>query len=766
MDSLAEDDFVDDFSPGDPPEVSDQPPVDDFVDDGAVQEPAPVTNDADPKGKDASSKRSSEREVEGMKVVDRPIRTKPVKDTVVPRRQPMRKSDPVRRPSTAASAERPPRPPQMRPSTVIHRDTKDAPEQGASIMTYNPALPARFRDPLTIEAMRRLGIIVSDIQYPSEATLNLYSHDPEFRSMARKELCAQVDELVEQVKEKREELRRQAEEERNERKEKKRTRSPKEANEFLAAEQRRIDRMAEEQRRDMENMLIGALLHGEENKAEEERQKKQAQLAKEREAAADKRRKDEMEAKLRRQQELERYEEERRKKEDQERIRMEEDMKRRQKRVEEERSKKKKNAAEEEKKRLDKIENAARKIALMQEEKKKEYERKDQEAQKREVARQKKLKEEQKRLASIREQRQAYMEDLLQRTRLAQLEQIEKRRKEAEEKDKRSEVVLKRCEESLASKLKDMAEREQKKAKIAVEVRQKKAEEWQENAKSIQDREKRAVVRIQEMEKQKKEQYDESRRSYDEGVARRQDEMKKQLELQHEKSRELVKQQDERLVEIQKQRDLQERKRAKQAMMDRLIREKRKSAAFRAERQREAEKQDVKVKYDAHIRRIEENAQSREQARAIVAIQKKKLGLQREELIRQMEAFRMKKGDDELYVKQIAANFGINFDDLKKKIEERKAGKSPSTLPALQPDCNASQQPTQRNSTKNEKRECENKRESLDTQKERTQGARKAMVHEDPRFKHKEGGEKNQTRAKRESVENNARPHNSENNKG
>ena len=704
MDSLGEDDFVDDVSP---PEAQDE---------ATNSSPDPVTEpdpssepktDPDPpqsvsgtdpikpaeapnvpnvpqtdseRPSDANPKESSAT-VQGMKVIDRLARPKAI--TSIPKRPNTRDLN-AKRPATAASTERPPRPPPMRPSTITHREDKEPVEQGTSIMTYNPALPARFRDPFTIEAMRLLGILVSDIEYPSEATLKMYSHDPEFRSIARKELCAQVDELIEQIKQKREQLRKQAKEQKSARTNQTRPASPsKEENGFLEAEQKRLDRMSDVQRRDMENILLGVMIKSEEAKADELKREREAQIAKEREAAAAKLKKDVLEAKMRRQQELERHQEEMRKKQEEERIRMEEDAKRREKIVEEERMKKKRNAEEEEKKRLEKIENAARNLAQIQEERRKEYEKKDQEAQKREIARQKKLEEEQKRMAEIREQRKAYMEDLIRRTRLAQLEQIEKRRKEAEEKDKKSENILKRHEESLVAKRKEIAEREEKKAKVAVEVRQKIAEEWRESAKAVQEKEIRAAIRVQEVERKKKEKCEESRRSFDETLLKKQDEKRKQQEIQNEKNRELTKQQDERLVEIQKQRDLQERQRAKQAMIDRLARERKKSAAFRAERQREAEKLEVKVRYDAHIRRIEENAQTREHARAIAAMHQKKLGLQREEMVKQLDAFRMKKGDDELFVRQVAANFGINFEDLKRKLEERKMRKSPSLLPSL-----------------------------------------------------------------------------------
>lgn len=78
--------------------------------------------------------------------------------------------------------------------------------QGGSITNFNPSFPPKFTDQFTIEAMRQLGIVECDIVYPSEATLNLYSHDNEIRKIARRDKVNQVDHLISQIKERRNKL--------------------------------------------------------------------------------------------------------------------------------------------------------------------------------------------------------------------------------------------------------------------------------------------------------------------------------------------------------------------------------------------------------------------------------------------------------------------------------------------------------------------------------------------------------------------------------
>jgi hypothetical protein len=77
--------------------------------------------------------------------------------------------------SEPSRAERPPHNPGA-PLPPEARQPAALPEgQGGSIADFNPSLPPCFTDPYTLEAMRLLGIVEGDLQYPSDVALNTYS---------------------------------------------------------------------------------------------------------------------------------------------------------------------------------------------------------------------------------------------------------------------------------------------------------------------------------------------------------------------------------------------------------------------------------------------------------------------------------------------------------------------------------------------------------------------------------------------------------------
>jgi hypothetical protein len=59
---------------------------------------------------------------------------------------------------------------------------------------------------LTKTALINLGLKEENLFYPNDSELNLYTHDPDLKELARKKLCSLVDKRIQDVFDERQQL--------------------------------------------------------------------------------------------------------------------------------------------------------------------------------------------------------------------------------------------------------------------------------------------------------------------------------------------------------------------------------------------------------------------------------------------------------------------------------------------------------------------------------------------------------------------------------
>jgi hypothetical protein len=549
------------------------------------------------------------------KVVPLPSALSPPKPTAVAPRLPAAKIRRIERPtSQSARPERPahnpgaPLPPEARKPGALPEG------QGGSIIDFNPAIPACFVDPYTIEAMRVLGIVDSDIQYPSDWTLNTYSRDPEFREIARKELCARVDELIAAIKEKRNSLR-QANTARRDSPPAAEGRSSPPTNPFLEEHARKV---AVIEKREVQTVLIDLLVKAEARKSIDIRN----EVERRRRAALERKQQDAFERG--------------------------------------------------EQRRLAQVAAGAQRIAALQAQREKEIEEREKLAKQRDRERIKRFQEEIQKMADTRAEKATRVQEQLAKAHEAQRAEIEARRLEAAEKDRRVEEARRRHEDGVAAKRREFAVKEQQRLANSIEARRKADEEFELAAQEYRRKEAEFAARHADLTKLRHEKAAESVRSYDANLNRAKQNREEFNSCAQAKSKGSVQECDEKITSIEKQKAVHDRERARQALIERIRREQRGSTASRLERQRNAGRQDRNAKLDEHFRRIEQTASETASMREMAIAKRAKLDIELDNVMAQMEALKMREKDDTAFMRQIALEHGIDFNDLLQRIEERK----------------------------------------------------------------------------------------------
>jgi hypothetical protein len=579
-----------------------------------------------------------------------------------------------RMPNDSGSVKERPKSQLTRPAMLPQRDVSASQNstrtrQGHSILRFNPNLPPRFTEQKTLQAMHLLGIIDSDLMYPSESTLNTYSKDPELREIARRECQRTVDDLISRIRRKRKELIRAESEETED------TSTPMEVPSsagFLEQEQKRIDKIIIRQKRDVESLLLGILTRSEEEKEELERQKREQELERQRELAIQEKHRIEMESRIAREADLRRQEEERRKKAEEDRRRELERERLRQERLEKEMERRKQEALEEDRKRLEKAEAARRHLEEIEEKKREDSAMKQAELERREARRLKHLAEETERLREIREQRQAYLQEQLEKAKTQQLELLERKREAAALRDQKADEQLKKFAKERETKQKEFAEREAAKVERSQECKKSIEEQFREKARQLQLRELAATVKFRQIEEAKLKKLKEAREAYENNSSSMQVKFMKIKEAEAERNSQIQEAFQKREAEMIRMSQRREKERAKTAVVQRIERERKTAAAARAERQRSAEKEVVNEKFARKLKRIADAQALREHMRietdrAKLQLEQKKLSLNS-----RLSAIRSK-GMDENLMRQLASEFDLDLGELKERVRERRA---------------------------------------------------------------------------------------------
>jgi hypothetical protein len=466
--------------------------------------------------------------------------------------------------------------------------------------------------------MRILGLLESDIQYPSEATLNLYSRDPEFRKMVRNALCSHVDELVTRVKAKRDSLKK------SKSLPQKQSKSDiSGTSRFLEEEARKI---ALAERREIQGTLVDWMVRVEINRETAEREERERQRLRARDAELEKKRKQSQKAHQEKIRQLEKLEHDKQQLEKEQREKYLEKELQTQQRLEEEKAKKEKSVGVDERRRIEQAAAAARRLEELYAKRAEEIEKREKEAERREVLWRERAADKQKKLAEIRMRRRAELEEQLRRAREEKEAEIEARRLAAEERMMKADEAHSRAEDIIAARRRQMA--------LKIETK---------SAQSL-------VVR-QQLEEQKVE-----------------------------TARVLVQEDEEKHAEFQKQREVQERDRLRQALVQRLRREKRASTALIAERQREAEKVDAKVKFDLQLKRIEAHSHAIATMRAAAVVKKKRMETGMEDSFRKIAAMQSGSRDNSAFIREVAETYGLDVDKLRERVDQRRRLRS---LPKL-----------------------------------------------------------------------------------
>ena len=551
--------------------------------------------------------------------------------------------------------------------------------QGSSIITFNPNLPPDFTEALTLEAFRLTGVSPKDVCYPDFGVLNQYSTDPEFREIARRKKIEQADELIELVRAKRQELIDNA----NNVPAYSSARSPEGNTDYVNSEKRQLEISRNRQRREVEQMLANIIMEKEREMKAKLRESKELERQENLKRELDQKHKEERERRAKRQRELEEQEKEMKRRERE--LRKEEQERELQLRLkqEEEARIRALKAEKEERERKEKAERMQKRIEEQNERRRIENEEKERQNLIMEELRLERVKAEQMEMAEYRKKRQEYLEIQLARAKINQEKRIEELKRKAEERDRIVEERKQMSDLEKKEKVEQFRLKEAEKMNKFRESKKRVDEEYKERCRKLQEKEEIVELKRKELEdqkaRQKKEQMIQERNLI---ISRQQDrEIKRQKEQEQLEIK--LKAAEEREMLYQQQKAYQEREKEREALYQRLEREKKVSAALRFEKAKEALREEVKMRYESKLDRINmaqaikaELRNQRQKAMKIIQNQKNELN---EKL---HAASNMNDAQREHQIMRLAQEFNIDIEALRQRVLNR-SSLAYSSLPPL-----------------------------------------------------------------------------------
>jgi hypothetical protein len=538
--------------------------------------------------------------------------------------------------------------------------------QGGSILTFRPNLPAAFTESLTLEAMRRLGITAQELEYPSEVILNEYSRNPRARQVARRLMVQQADALILEVRRMREALILQRETEAAAQE------SEDQDSHVFVTELGIIEQMQARERRNVESLVIGILKQQQMEQAAVLRQEQDAkrQLRCDREQRQ--RRQANEEAQRCMAEKRERKERERAAQEEQQRQAAAEREAEKQQRIEEEKQQKGQAQEDEEKRRRILIAAVRQRIQERDEAKRQETLERMAHMEEREARYQQRLNERQREAEAERQRKQQKMEERQRRLRQADDRRAEEKIRDAEKRQEHVEQKLCQLEQERERDKLEAREQDRERAEKKEQLRRQREQDALARADEIQQKEEHAMQRYLEHEHAKQERIANAMRSYVENQQKVQEKQAQMKREEDEKNNERLRALQERDEKLRKQQEDAEEARALAAVDVRVKQRQKAQAAARAERKREADKELLKQKFDEKLRRIEAIQRDQNQMRAMTMKKRQELKQEHAVLVSQIEAIQMMDSTRApSAMKELAARFGIDIDELKAKVDER-----------------------------------------------------------------------------------------------
>jgi hypothetical protein len=528
--------------------------------------------------------------------------------------------------------------------------------------------PLDLSDPAVVDAYSALGYLKEDLLYPTNADLNLYTRDPEFRMIVLDQLRQDVDDRIAHVRE--EMAKEQAEEDQN-------PRTPDNAQpamSYFAQEQQRIYRAEQRNRREVEQLIFSALLK--KYRAEDENRRMKAK--------EDRRLQHEQEVQDHQRQEHEKQLQRRQRHEEAERKRKLEEEEARQKELQreidsqarqlEEAKKREEKAQMDEQVRRERLERTQAQIQKLDADRHQkalelQWMLEEREGRRLRAQEEAQAKAAERRAEQNKKRQQAFAKAVLERRRL--LQQV---RRKAADRDRKVGQILEHQRQDQEKKMNEQLEREAEKIQKHRECVAWQNEARRKKTQEIVQREADAMLRVQENERQREERAAKARQG-DGGLGKKMKEKCDRLDLML-KEREAVQVEASRKREeaIERSRAALQRKREKQAVLARLAMEKKKWVVQRAQRRQEAVRQqrqkvlNDRDEYQREVKRAKDeslNGIRRQQA----DMMRRKMQLNEKMM---MMAHATSETDD-TELRELASMFNLDFEAIDKRARDPRA---------------------------------------------------------------------------------------------